>query len=110
MFTVLAWMAEGRSFSHQQRLTQNVAHLLAGQEPPSPIAEAVARAQEHLPAKPPLPIAADAVMKKIELSLETTCELLPTCLRASHRKDVAWICPDSRRGEPPHGPPRVSLA
>src|SRR5262249_8752568 len=110
VFTVLTWMAEGRSFTHQQRLTQDVARVLAGQRPTSPIAEAVAREQEQLPTKPPAPIPPDVGMKKLELSLETTCEVLPAHTRASVREEIVWKCPESRRSEPPHGPPRVSLA
>ena len=110
VFMVLTWMTEGRSFTHQQRLTRDVARLLAGQKPSSPVAAAVARAQEHLPAKLPTPLSADAAMKKIELWLETTSELLPAVLRASHRREMAWRCPESQRREPPLGPPRMSVA
>lgn len=109
MFTALAWMAEARAFTHQQRLTVDVAHLLVGEKPASPIADAVARAQERVPPKPTAPNPADIGAKKIELALEATCEVLPALLRAGHPNEVAWRCPESRRVEPPHGPPRVKV-
>jgi hypothetical protein len=108
IFTALTWMAEGRSFTHQQRLTADVARILGGEKPTSPIAEKVARAQEQLPAKSK-PVAPDGfLLKKITLSLEKTTELLPVALRADRHQEVAWLCPEPRRGAPPHGPPRVS--
>ena len=33
-YAVLAWLADARSFSHQHRLTLDVAHLLAGEKVP----------------------------------------------------------------------------
>ena len=110
VFAALSWLAEGRSFTHQQRLTQDVARLLVGEQPTTPVADAVAQAEQHLPAKPPTQIPADTVMKKLELSLETTCDILPVCLRATYRDEVVWVFPGSRRVQPPHRPPRVSLA
>ena len=109
LFTALTWLTEGRSFAHQQRLTLDVACLLAGEKPSSPITDTVAAAQKQIPAKSIPPIPADAVIKKIELSLETISELLPAALRASHRIGLAWLCPPPQRCAPPHGPPRVSI-
>ena len=110
VFTALTWLAEVRSFPHQQRLTQDVARLLAGERPTSPIADAVARAQDELPARPPTSLPAEGATKKLELLLETTCELLPARLRASRAQGTAWTCPQPRRDAPPHRPPRLSLA
>ena len=110
VFSALTWMAEARSFSHQQRLTVDVARLLAGEKASRPIADAVARAQEQLPAKPTPPIPADTVLKKIVLSLERTIEVLPAALRGDSYHDQERSCPEARRSPPPHGPPRFIAA
>lgn len=110
VFTVLTWLAEAPSFSHQERLAADVARLLGGAAPSRPIAEAVARAQEQVPATPLPQVPADAVLKKIELSLEKTTDVLPAALRADRHREIAWLCPAPRRGAPPHGPPRASLS
>jgi hypothetical protein len=109
VFTMLTWMAEGRSFTHQERLKQDVARLLAGQKPTSPIADAVAEVQKRLPAKPPAPVPADLVMKKLELAIEETCDALPARVPVGRYDETAWRCPAALCGEPPHGPPRVSV-
>lgn len=103
-------MAEARSFSHQQRLTVDVARLLAGEKASRPIAEAVARTQEKVPANPTPPIPADTVLKKIVLSLEKTTEVLPAALRVDSHHDRERSCPEARRSPPPHGPPRFLAA
>lgn len=110
VFSVLTWLAEARSFSHQERLTVDVARLLGGAAPSRPIAAAVARAQEHVPAQPLPMVPADAVFKKLELSLEKSTDVLPVALRGGRHRAVAWVCPEPRRCAPPHGPPRVSLS
>lgn len=110
IFTVVAWLAEGRTLTHQQRLTQDVARLLAGEKPTTPFADAVAKAKEHLPKKQPTPTPADGVMKKLELSLETTCEVLPVALQTGPQAEAGWTCPEARRKQPPHGPPREGVA
>jgi hypothetical protein len=108
IFTALTWMAEARSFTHQQRLSADVARILGGEKATSPIAEKVASAQKQTPAKSQPVAPAGFLLKKIELSLEMTTELLPVALRASRQQDVGWLCPEPRRGAPPHGPPRGS--
>jgi len=110
VFTALTWMTEARSFTHQERLTTDVVQLLSGEQPSRPIAEAVARAQDQVPAKPNLPHPAGSVLKKIELSLEKTNEILPIALRANHYSEKVRLCPEPRRSAPPHGPPRLDVA
>ena len=109
IFTALTWLTESRSFTHQQRLTLDVAHVLGGEKPSRPIAEAVARAQERIPANPLPPVSGDTVLKKIQLSLERTVDLLPPALRASHPIIVTLTCIDTLRVRPPHEPPRAGL-
>lgn len=106
VFTVLTWMAEARSFPHQQRLAVDVAHVLSGEKPSSPVAPVVAQPQEKLPVKPRSPSPANVVLKKIELSLEKRIEVLPAVRRASRHHEVSRMCPEPRRCAPPHGPPR----
>ncbi len=110
VFGVLAWLAEAPAFSHQERLAQDVARLLAGEAASRPIAAAVARMQEQVPAPPLPPVPADAVLKKIVLSLEKTTEVLPASLRSDRHRESPWTCPAPRRAPPPHGPPRASLS
>jgi len=50
------------------------------------------------------------VFKKIELSLERRAEFLPAALRADRCDELTALCPEARRGAPPHGPPRLSVA
>jgi hypothetical protein len=107
VFALLTWLAESRSFTHQQRLTQDVARLLVGEKPTTPIADTVARTQENIPSKPLPPVPADTVLKKLELSLEKTTELLPLALRATRYREISSVCPEQRRCAPPHGPPRA---
>lgn len=110
LFTALTWLAEARTFSHQQRLSRDVAHLLGGAQPERPIAESVARAQEQVPPAPLPPIASEPAGTKIDLSLERTTEPLPPpSLAADYPPDD----PPSARSwhaQPPHRPPRAAAA
>lgn len=107
VYTALSWLTEGRSFTHQQRLVAEVAHLLGGGEAvPSRAAQTLARTQTHTPAKPLPPVSAEAVQKKITLALERSAEFLPLALRADYPCAAVRDCPESFRAPPPHGPPR----
>lgn len=104
-YAFLSWMAEARSFTHQQRLTADVARLLGGEREETQVA-----ARENSPPPASLPaVPAEAVLKKIPLSVERTADVLPPALGASHPRVAAWLCPDVWRAPPPHGPPRVDL-
>jgi hypothetical protein len=104
IFAVLTWLDAGRDFSHQQRLTQQVAFMLGGEEAPGIVAKAV----EEAPRRPLPPLPPDAFAKKIQLSVEQVAEFLPPALRASRREVAEMSCRDAGRAPPPHGPPRVN--
>lgn len=106
LFTVLTWMAEARSFHHQQRLSQDVARLLVGEQATTPVAEKVARVQENVPPPRTPATPAAAVMKKIELSLETIAEAPRAALFVARLIPGPQRQAESRRSEPAHGPPR----
>ena len=108
--TALGWMVEARSFTHQQRLTMDVARVLTGEKISSPVAEAVARAQDETPAQRLPPCTVDTEVKKLEFSLEKTTEILPVARRANRYLVGSWVCPDPRRNPPPHGRPRETNA
>ena len=103
VYTGLAWLAEARSFSHQHRLSTDVAFVLAGKSTPPRIARAVKSA----PSRPVAPVPAEAVVKKIPLAFESVAEVLPPALRATRPAMIAWAFPETFRAPPPHGPPRV---
>jgi hypothetical protein len=111
VYATLSWLAEARSFTHQQRLVADVAHLLGGGEAaPSRIAQTLARAKAHEPARPLPPVPAEAVLKKMPLAFERTAEFLPPALRAGFPRAAAQACPENFRAPPPHGPPRVAVS
>lgn len=103
VYTGLAWLAEAQSFSHQHRLSTDVAFVLAGKPTP----QRIARAVKSTPSRPMAPVPAEAVVKKIPLAFESVVEVLPPALRASRPALIAWACPESLRAPPPHGPPRL---
>jgi hypothetical protein len=110
IFGALTWLAQARSFTHQQRLAQDVARLLGGEAPTTPIADAIDRAQPP-PSKPlPAPLSGGTAIKKIELSLETPAEFLPAARRAAQQVDSDRRCPAPRRVAPPRRPPRAPAA
>ena len=106
VYTGLAWLAEARSFSHQHRLSTDVAFVLAGKPTP----QRIARAVKSTPARSLPPVPAEAVLKKIPLACEGVAEVLPPALRASRPAEIARAFPESFRAPPPHGPPRVVVA
>jgi hypothetical protein len=100
----LARLAEQTRFSHQQRLTRDVAELLGTPRPAPTVARVPAPAQPRSkPATPPAPAPA---FKKLEVPLGSTS-------RVAHPAAVAFrfppaAAPDTGRGRaaPPHAPPR----
>lgn len=101
---IIAWLTEASSFSHQQRLTEATAYLLAGQQPPS----LLAKIKQDLPkpAAPSLP--AELAGKKVELAFEAVSEFLPGAQRALGHFVQPESRQDRRRGAPPHEPPRAA--
>jgi hypothetical protein len=104
-YAVLTWMAEARSFTHQQQLTFDVAHLLTGEEVPSKIVMAAAANNEQAPE--PLPaVPSGAVIKKIDLSAENTATLVRAAVISMRQESRDDRRDDALRAPPPHGPPR----
>lgn len=102
LYAVLTWAGEARHFTHQQRLTAEVAHVLTGQPTPSLLA-----AMKEAPPRPFAPVVpAEATLKKIELALERTTDVLPPESGQRTYLSRAASLPDSRREAPPHEPPR----
>jgi hypothetical protein len=102
---VLTWAGEARHFTHQQRLTAEVAHVLSGQSMPSLLAT-----MKEAPSRPLAPVMpAEAALKKIELALERTTEVLPPDSGQKAHFSRVTSLPDSRREAPPHEPPRASV-
>ena len=62
------------------------------------------------PTRPPAPaVPAEATLKKIELVVERTAEVLPVSLRETVWVARAMALPEARRVAPPHEPPRARL-
>lgn len=104
-YAFLTWMAEARSFAHQQRLSIEVAVLLGGQTP----SERVARAENSSPAQSLPAVPLDAVLKKLPLALERAPQALPPDSRSELLRSATVLCPESVRPPPPLGPPRTNL-
>lgn len=103
-FAVIKWVEHGRTFSHQQRLTSDLARLLGHQEMPAN--EPTLAQAPKSPSKPAT--LAEAVLTKIELALEQTASFTtPPDLHSRWRIEAA-----SFRGlgrlRPAHEPPRLS--
>lgn len=103
---LLAWMGEARHFSHQQRLTAELAHVLTGAK-----SESVLAAMSHLPAKPLEPLAsATLTLKKVELGTELMVEILPAAKTEEVLPLVSGFWLRAWRAAPPHEPPRRGIA
>jgi hypothetical protein len=106
-YALLSWIAEARSFTHQQHLTRDVAHLLAGEKTPSRTALHQV-AQEHESPAMPSSIPSAAVLKKVDLSSEKTCMVaFSASTLGTLERPLDW-CADALRDAPPHGPPRAA--
>lgn len=102
LFALLAWMGAARSFTHQERLSLEVACLLTGQRESSTVASAP---KSPDPAALPV-IPTDIFAKKLDLALEPTSEIQLLALRLGARAMEPFSPPDSFRATPPHEPPR----
>jgi hypothetical protein len=100
--TLLQWLAEGRSFSHQQRLMSDVAVLLGGEKEPV----AVTESEPARPPAPRLPVVLEGMFKKLEVPLARDAPVVipPTEEVALRAEDRAFA--SQERPPPPHGPPR----
>ncbi len=108
MYTVLAWIADARTFSHQHQLTTEVAHVLAGEKTGSRLVmmAAAAAPDDHDRAQPAIP--ESAVLKKIDLASEKQREVTRPSEVAQRRPRTGGWRGDALRAPPPHGPPRDS--
>ena len=103
-YALLTWIGEARSFSHQQRLTAEVAHVLTGTKAAERISWTKNTEATERPFAPLVPV--EATLKKIQLAVEETADLLPPDARAQRRiagseaRREAWL------DAPPHEPPR----
>ncbi len=103
VYTAIAWIGEARHFTHQQRLTAEVAHVLTGVKTPSVLA-----AIRQVPLRPLAPVVpAEATLKKIELAIARTVDLLGPVLPEKIGQGKERAMPDARTEAPPHEPPRV---
>lgn len=106
LYAGLAWLAEARSFTHQQRLTVEVAYLLGGDAARPERAGAIAATRTAATPKAPTAVPADAVLKKIVLALERGAEIrMPATARgltSGEQTEAGGI----GRAEPRLGPPR----
>lgn len=115
VFTALTWLAEARSFSHQDDLARQVAQLLSGEEAKSRVGEAMARLelqeeeQGDGAAKAPLGAPTIVVLKKVDIAAENVVGVGPP----EPQVDFGWDNEDCfgvvRRVAPPHGPPRSAV-
>lgn len=105
-YAVLTWLADARSFTHQQRLTVDVAWLLSGEKAP----ERIAAADTATAAKLPPAVPADAVLKKLPLALERAAGSLDAPEGRERWRLASLGCPDARRLPPLLGPPRTQRA
>ena len=102
--TAVVWLGEARSFSHQQRLASEVAHLLVGEKPHSLLAHV--HSIPPAPAKPTLP--ALPTLKKVELAAEDTVRWFAPLPPSKLRLHVPQHAASVLRAPPLHGPPRAA--
>jgi hypothetical protein len=107
-YALLTWMAEARSFTHQQYLTRDVAHLLAGEKTPSRTVALKQVSQEHESPGVPSSVPSAAVLKKVDLSSEkSSVVVFSAAILGTFERLSDWRC-DALRDPPPHGPPRAA--
>lgn len=103
--TTIVWLGEARSFTHQQRLVSEVAHLLVGEKPHSLLSHL--SVLPPAPAKSPLP--PPPALKKIELAAEDTLLWVAPTSAAPLRAPEAPPVASALRAPPLHGPPRATV-
>lgn len=99
---LITWIEESSKFSHQRRLTLEVAMLLGGEKP----AEAVAKAD---PAPKPAPnesAVQEGPFKKLEVPLARNAGLSATPISSRTYGVNDCDVRDRARAAPPHDPPR----
>jgi hypothetical protein len=104
-YALLTWIGEARSFSHQQRLTAEVAHVLTGTKATERTSLARNTETAERPFAPLVPV--EATLKKIQLAMEETTEVLPPEARAQRRVARLEARLEAWSDSPPHEPPRA---
>lgn len=104
---VIVWLGNARSFSHQERLSSEVASILAGTNlagTKSAVSLAVQRAESERPPLPPLPVA--PTLKKTDVLFSDFSD--PFLPQASARRGrvFSFSFPAGLPLDPPAEPPR----
>lgn len=100
--SVFSWIVEGTNFSHQQRLTLEVAKLLGGERPVRMIAKSTS-APKPAPKLPALP---ETPFKKLEVPLARYVGVAIIPLGLEKYVEAERVVRDRERSAPPHEPPR----
>jgi hypothetical protein len=108
LYAVVSWFAEARTFSHQQRLTVQVAVLLGSDQAAAKPPPVVAAADSVAPPAAPL-CPADAVVKKLPLQVENAGVGPRPSVAALRRRGGESAGTGIGRSPPPLGPPRVQV-
>jgi hypothetical protein len=103
-YGLIVWLGQARHFSHQQRLTLQVATVLGGEHARSALA--ADKATPDRPVSPPIP--AEATLKKIDLAITLSSELIPPACRALVPRFCTVSMPAAPWSEPPSEPPRFA--
>jgi hypothetical protein len=110
LYTVVTWIAEARTFSHQHELTRSVAHLLKKETASSRVAYLVRQAKADGPVRPGPAIPADAVLRKIELAIQLSDGPAPLAEEPRRFFVTGIRIPERLRPAPPQEPPRGAAA
>lgn len=99
------WMANGRHFSHQERLKADVAALLGGKKT-NPLVALAKSGPVHLPETP---VPTTDSLKKIDLYAVDKAESIgPSALSSAH-PITAWRVPGNSWPEPLVPPPKMAV-
>lgn len=98
------WAGDARTFSHQERLREEVSLVLSGKSI-APSAPAVAA--KPTPSRPAVPpVVGEGALKKIHFYPALSVRMLPPAARDFRRGPTDNLLPDPFRTEPPVPPPR----
>jgi len=100
---VLDWVQASARFSHQQRLTLEVATLLGE----TPREARVARADPASEPAPKTPAVGETMFKKLEVPLAREVAVAAREDRAAGYRAMQCAVRGEERAAPPHGPPRA---
>jgi hypothetical protein len=104
ILTIAAWLAQAQTFSHQQRLSLEVACLLTGQPQP---AGTFASARHRAASLPAPVIATDAFSKRFDLAVEIARPDFGPTLSREAFPAMRFPVPEPVSFRPPHEPPRT---